>query len=207
MPLAQVLADFKTSLTQCDNLIANAHRLDAAGAPILPAIDQQQITVAAFLNMFIAWEAFLEASLSELMIGVPTISGTLPVKYVSPLNADAARQLVIGVMKYFDFGNHDNMRKMASIYFQNGYPYEPHLSAIFSDLADLRTMRNYSAHITSTTQTALEGLAIRLFAAPMPGINLYRMLTAVDSRSATGDTVYSTYKNRLIATAELIAQG
>jgi hypothetical protein len=40
-----------------------------ANSPFLPPIDRQQITVAALLNMFIAWESFLEASLVELMTG------------------------------------------------------------------------------------------------------------------------------------------
>ena len=31
----------------------------------------KQITVAGFMNMFIAWETFLESSLVELMTGAP----------------------------------------------------------------------------------------------------------------------------------------
>jgi hypothetical protein len=93
------------------------------------------------------------------------------------------------------------------MYFHHGYPYEPHLSAIFADLSDLRTMRNASAHISSTTQTALESLALRLFSKPLPGIGLYEMLTMSDPRSTSGETVFVTYKTKLIVTAELIAQG
>jgi len=207
MPLTQILADFNASLAQCDNLIANAHKSDAGGTPLLPAIDQRQITAAAFLNMFIAWETFLEASLSELMVGTPTISGAAPIKYVSPLNLIAARDLVVGVMRFFDFANHEYMRKIASLYFEEGYPYEPHLSAVVSDLADLRAMRNYAAHITATTQIALEALALRIFGTPMPGVDLYQLLTMTDPRSITGETVFLSYKNKLIVTAELIAKG
>ncbi len=177
MSLTQALADFTSSVQQCENLIANAHRIDGNGSPILPDPDQRQITVAAFLNMFIAWETFLETSLAQLMTGNATSSGSVPVRYVSPLNADAAREMVLGIMRYFDYGNHEHMRKMAKMYFHQGYPYEPHLSAIFSDLSDLRTMRNACAHISSTTQTALEGLALRIFSRPMPGIGLYELLT------------------------------
>ncbi len=207
MPLAQILADFGLAAAQCDSLIANAHKTDAAGVAFLPPIDQQQITVAAFLNLYVAWETFLESSLSDLMIGGATISGSLPVKYVNPINVDTARTMLIGVQRFFDYGNHDFVRKMVSIYFQNGYPYEPHLSAVNSDLADLRTMRNASAHISSTTQTALESLAQRLFAGPRPNIDLYSLLMANDPSSPGGDTVYLTYKNKLMVIAELIAQG
>jgi hypothetical protein len=93
------------------------------------------------------------------------------------------------------------------MYFMNGYPYEPNLSAINAELADLRTMRNSSAHITSTTQTALESLAQRIFSSPYPGIDLYTILTSIDPNSATGDTVYSKYRTILVIAADLIAHG
>ena len=207
MPIALILAEFKASIAQCDSLIANGHKLDASGSAILPTIDQQQITVAAFLNLFIAWEAFLEKSLTEFMIGGATISSNKPVRYVSPPHADAAIKLVIGVMRFFDFANHKNVKMMINMYFKDGYPYEPHISGIYSDLDDLRTMRNASAHISTTTQTALEGLGVRIFGQPQGGITLYKMLTATDPRSAAGETVYLAYRNKLEVTAELISQG
>ncbi len=207
MPVAQILAEFKTSVVQCESLIANAHQTAAGGASILPLLDRKQITVAAFLNLFIAWETFLEASLAELMVGGPTLSGTLPVKFVSPVDLDTARKLVIGVNRYFDYANHDYVIKTVRLYFQTGYPYEPHLSSISSDLADMRTMRNASAHITSTTQKALDALAQRILGRPRPNIELYSLLTALDPMSTTGDTIFVSYKNKLVVAAELIAQG
>jgi hypothetical protein len=63
MPLASVLADFKAAVAQCESLIANAHREDAAGVALFPVTDQSQITVAAFLNLFIAWAMFIESSM------------------------------------------------------------------------------------------------------------------------------------------------
>jgi hypothetical protein len=68
-------------------------------------------------------------------------------------------------------------------------------------------MRNASAHITASTQAALEAFAVRIFGAPHPGLTLYQLLTAVDPRSATGDTVFATYRDMLLTTAELIARG
>ncbi len=199
MPLTQSLADFKAKIAQCDNLIASAHKVEPNGAAVFSALDQQQITIAAFLNAFISWEMFLESSLLDLMTGGATISGKVPVRYVSPPSQDAAQKIVIGVMRHFDYANHQNMIKISSLYFQNGYPYEPHLSAIYSDLDDLRTMRNASAHISSTTQTALESLANRIFAGPKAGISLYQMLTAVDPRSGANETVLAHSKREAAA--------
>ena len=207
MSIANCLAGFQTSVGQCESLIANAHNTDTAGIEMFPEIDRHQITVAGFMNMFIAWEAFLESSLVALMTGASTISGNTPTRYVQPPTLEAARDLVIGTNRYFDYANHQNVVKMVKQYFANGYPYEPHLSAIRSDLDDLRTMRNASAHISSTTQAALEALFLRIFGAPSAGIDLYNLLTSVDPRSANGATVFVTYKKELLVTAELISIG
>ncbi len=207
MPLDHTLDEFRTNVTQCDALIANAHRMDGVGSWILPLLDRKQITVAAFLNLYVAWEAFLEAVLAELMTGSATLSGTFPIRYVSPVNVEAARALVIGVNRYFDYGNHEYVRRLVRMYFQDGYPFEPHMSSISSDLSDLRTMRNASAHITSTTQAALESLALRILSRPSAKIDLYSLLTRNDPRSTTGETVFLTYKTKLVVAAELISRG
>lgn len=207
MPLAQSLADFHADLNQCEALIAHAHAVDQTGQPLLPPLDQRQITVAAVLNVFVAWETFLESALTAYMVGEPTLSGAMPQRYVSPPSLDAARALVIGVNRYFDYGNQDYLRKVVRMCFQNGYPFEPHLSSITGDLADLRTLRNSSAHITSTTQTALESLHLRIFAVPNIGVDLYTFATSSDPRSVTNETIFLTYKNKLAVTAHLIATG
>lgn len=207
MPVAQALATFRANVAQCDSLIVNAHQVDGAGAPILPQIDREQITVAAFLNMFIAWETLLETLLSELMSGAAPLVGNPPAKFVSPPNAEMARRMVIGTMRYFDYGNHFNFKRLAAIYFDQGAPFEPHLDAINAYLDDLRVMRNASAHISSSTQAGLEALALRLLATPSAGISLYRLLTATDPNSAAGVSIFQTYRDVLLTTAELIANG
>lgn len=207
MPIAQALLTFQRKAAQCDALIANAHKLDAAGHPLFPPIDRDQITVAAFLNLFVAWEEFLESVISHFLAGSPTISGALPPKFASPSTADSARAMIIGINRYFDYANHDFVRQIAAIYFQNGYPLQPHLASISSDLADLRTMRNASAHLSSTTQTALDALAQRIFGTPQPGISLYVLLTRVDPRSVGGNTVFAESRDKLLAVAQLIATG
>lgn len=170
-------------------------------------LDKEQITVAAFLNFFVAWESFLEGTLTRLMSGEVTISGTQPTRYVVPRTQEAAKILVIGINKYFDYSNADFVRRMVVMYFKDGYPFEPHLAAISSDLQDLKTMRNSSAHTSSTTQRALESLAQRLFSIPKPGINLYTVLTSVSPASASGHTVFSDWQAKLLAVAFLIANG
>ena len=208
LPVAAALAEFNASVAQCQSLIANAHGLEpVSGNHLLPEIDRQQITVAAFLNMFIAWETFLEATMAALLSGSPTINGANPVTYASPASPAAARSMIIGTHRYFDYANHQNFTKMVGIYFEDGKPFQPHLAAIYSKLEDLRTMRNASAHVTSTTQTGLEALASRLLGHQSPGIRLYDLLTANDPSTPLGDTILKTYQDTLLVTASLIANG
>lgn len=207
MPIATALNKFQTDVAQCDSLISGAHRVDAAGVSLFTPLDREQITIAAFLNFYVAWESYLEASFVAFMVGTPTTSGAVPGRYAMPPDVSAAQRMLIGINKYFDYGNHDFLRKIAKIYFPNGYPFEPHISSISSDLADLKTMRNASAHLSSTTNASLEALAQRIFSRPCPGINLYVLLTSLDPRAGNGITVYLSYKAKVLTAAELIAIG
>lgn len=207
MSIAQAIATFGAKSAQCSSLIASAHRVDAVGASLFTLLEREQITASGFLNLFVAWEGYLESTFTSLMIGGPTLSGTHPVRYALPPSPESAQQMLMGTNRYFDFANPELVRKMAKLYFENGYPFEPHLSALATDLADLRTMRNASAHISFTTQRALEALAQRIFNAPQPGITLYAMLTRADPRSVTGNTVFAEASAKLMVTAQLISQG
>lgn len=207
MTLGASLAALQTQSAQCAALIASAHRLDATGLDLFSATEREMITTSAFLNTFKLWEGFLEDSMSKYLAGKRPIGGAYVRKRASPANEQAAKTMLVGVMKFFDYANHDYVRKIAGIYFDAGGPYEPHLSAVFTDLADLRIMRNAAAHISSTTQASLEGLAQRIFATPQPNITLYDLLLRVDPRSPTGETVFASYQTKLLATAELIARG
>jgi hypothetical protein len=198
---------FKKSAAQCSLLIANAHRLDATGTAILPALDQRQITVAAMLNLFVAWESFLEDAMALVLSGTPTLSGKVPLRYATPTSPTHARDMVVGTRPFFDYGRHDNVRTLVRLFLDQGYPFEPHLSTVSPDLADMKTMRNSAAHLSSSTQRALEALAQRVFKTPQPGIELYTLLTRVDPRSPSGDTVFGQARDMLLATAEFIAVG
>lgn len=208
MPVAQSLVDFNASLTQCNSLIANAHMQDANGNHLFPQQDREQITVAAFLNMFIAWEGFLEAAIGNFMMGDATLNGSQPIKFVTPPTQVHSTAMVIHIQRYFDFANHENVRKLVNLYFEKGYPFEVPIVSINAELLDLKTIRNACAHISSSTSKALAALAIRILGQPQPNITVHQMLTAIDPREANGNTtVFAFYQAKLISAATLIATG
>jgi hypothetical protein len=207
MPIGQSLTDFQASLAQCDSLIANAHTTDEAGAHHFTPRDREQITVAAFLNMFIAWEEFIEAAVGDYMMGDATTGGNIPIKYVTPPTREHSTKMVIHTNRYFDYANHENVKKLARLFFDNGYPFETPINSMTQELFDLKTMRNACAHMSSTTKTALESLAVKIFGLPQPGITVYQMLTAIDPRTNPTVTVYAAYRDKLLVAASLVAEG
>lgn len=206
MSLAQSLASLRAEFALAANMAASAHRADAAGQPIFSANEREVITVSALLHFFKAWEGFLEEAFSKYLTGKVSTSGSRPKKFARPPNIISARAMLVGVMKYFDYANHENVRKAAKIYFLNGDPFETHLASVLTDLSDMRIMRNSAAHISSTTQASLEALAQRLFVTPQPNITLYQLLLRTDPRSPTGETIFASYQRKLDVTAELIAR-
>jgi hypothetical protein len=206
MPVANILADFQSSAAQSIALASNAHNVDGSGAYVHPEMDRKQITVAAFLNLHIAWETFLEEALSCFMTGDVTLGGSAPIKYVSPQSRDLAKKMVIGTMTYFDYGNHHRVRTIANLYFKDGYPFEAVFASLFTDLGDIRTFRNASAHISSSTQRSLDAAASRIFSTPMQNVELYNFLTMTDPRSS-GGTIFVTCKDKLALAADMIAKG
>lgn len=207
MPIAQSLANFQAQVAQCDSLIASAHTVQVGGALHFALLDRQQITVAAFLNMFIAWEEFMEASIGDFMMGEPTLSGTAPVRYVAPPSRDHSGKMVIHMHRYFDFAHHENVKKLAKLFFDAGYPFDIPINSLTQELSDLKIMRNACAHMSSTTKAALEGLGLRIFGSPQAGITVYQMLTANDPRTNPQVTVYASYRDKLLVAAELVSMG
>lgn len=207
MPIGQSLANFQANLAQCDSLIANAHTTNATGHQHFTVRDREQITVAAFLNMFIAWEEFIEAAVSDYMMGDATMSGNFPMRYVTPPSREHSTKMVIHTGRYFDYANQENVKKLVKLFFDTGYPFETAINSMTQELSDLKTMRNACAHMSSTTKTTLESLAVKIFGNPQPGISVYQMLTATDPRTNPKVTVYAAYRDKLLLGAGIIAQG
>lgn len=207
MTLLTTFSDFRASVEQVDSLIANSHQQDSCGFYILPELDRRQITAAAFLNLFISWETFIESALAKYMAGEASINGINPVRYVVPPTVADASAMIVGVNRYFDFANIELVRKVVGQYFENGGPFEPHLRSSLNDIQDLRIMRNASAHITTSTRATLDALAQRLLITTRPGISLYDLLTSQLPSRPAGRTVLAEYRDKLLVTAELIANG
>lgn len=205
MPLVDSLNTFRASVLETNGFIALAFQQDAAGAYILPQNQRDFITDSAFLKLFIAWETFLEHSFIQYMLGEPSILGTAVVRYVQPRDEQHANKLLIGTQKYVDWSNPDIVKRLCNLFFDTANPFDTFISSMMTDLFDLKTVRNAAAHLTSTTRQQLDSVGTRRLKRPCTNLKVSDYIFAIDPDSASGDTILTTYLNKLDVGAEGIA--
>jgi hypothetical protein len=207
MPLAARLVTFRGSVVAANELAADTLRVGAGGAFLATPQVQEQGVVASFLNFHIAWEIFLEAAFLDYMEGLPGILGGSPTRISSPPTREHALKMLIGNQRFFDFGNNQSVFTMAELHFANAGPFQ-HVRAHQTLLDDIKIMRNSCAHIQTTTQQKLDGLAQRVLqvTATFP-TKLDVFLRTQHPAEPAGVTIMSSYQQRVDVVAELIANG
>lgn len=193
MALAQILADFKTSVADGLSYIVMAHSQDAAGHYVHPEKTRQFISESAFLKIFIGWEEFLEKSFLDFMMGELSTAGNIVATFVSPPDIQHARKLVVGTQKFVDWSNPEIVRRLSMLYFDQGHPFDPFIASINQDLMDMRTIRNSSAHLSSTTIQQLDALGSRKLNRPCSNIKVPDLILALDPASTSGSTILDNY--------------
>jgi hypothetical protein len=205
MPIALALHEFQASAGQANAIIAAAYRVDSTNNFFFTATEQAVLVESAFLRLFVAWEAFLESTFVNYMIGAQSLQNNVLPRYVSPRDLDHAHSMVVGGMRYADWSTPEVVRKLAKLFFDGGEPYETVLAQIHTDLLDIKTVRNAAAHLSSTTSTQLDSVASRVLSTPVAGMTVARFVLHRDPRSATGESMMQTYNATLKAAAHLIA--
>lgn len=202
--LTGVLGDLSTSLAFANSIIASAHATDGGGVFVQPLDVRSFLTEAAVVRTHIAWERFLEQSFLSYLVGETSISGAPVVTYLHPPSVDHANRVVIGTRTYVDWGNPEIVVKLAGLYFPSGTPYKVTLEGVQSDLSDLRAVRNAAAHLSTSTSTQLDRVALRRLKKAVVGITVYDLVTASDP-GAPGKTLLQSFMDILVATATIIA--
>ncbi len=198
MSLNDTLQKYKDHIVTINSYISIAHQQNSTGNYIHNQDTIKFITTSAFLKMFIGWETLLEESFIKYMTGFPTINGRNITCYVSPIDETHAHKILIGTQKYVDWANHEIVKRLSQLYFENGDPFYAHISAINMELSDLRTIRNSTAHLSSTTQRSLDGLASRKLGRTISNIDVYDLIMAIDPSTLSGSqTILQNYQDIL----------
>lgn len=207
MPLIDCLNNYRNSITEANTFIGIAFQQDAAGAYTHQQFQRDFITDSTFLKIFIAWETFLESSFINYMLGELSILGNPVVRYSQPIDFQHANKLIIGTQSYFDWSDPNKVKQLCNLYFGAGNPLDTYISAIMTDLRDLKTIRNAAAHLSSTTTAALDAVASRKLRRQCVNITVSQLIFSADPNSPTGGTVLQTYLNILDISAAGISNG
>lgn len=206
MSIAQNLIDFRASVIECQSFITYAHIRYARGGYKIENHLRMFIGESSFLKIFIAWETFLEQCFIDYLLNEASVSGNMPAKWVHPRDREHAMEMIIHTQKYIDWANPEMVRKLSKIYFHNGYFFNSQLSAINTELLDLKTIRNSAAHLSSTTSAKLDGLSSRILGRACTNFSAYDLLFATNP-ALPGSTILEKYLTILDVSAEIIANG
>jgi hypothetical protein len=202
--LMQILQDLSSAFSFAADLIVRAHLTDPTGTPTNTPDIRAFMTEAAVLKCYIGWERFLEQSFAHYMLGAASTTGKKVVAYAQPPSIAHALRMPIGTQRYMDWGNPQIVLKVADLFLENGEPYKSCISAILSDLTDMRAIRNAAAHLSTSTSEQLDKIALRRLNRAQAGITVYELVTAPDP-SGAGHSLLESYTGQLAAAATHIA--
>lgn len=205
MTLADCLQKYRDSVIKADSYLTSAFTKNPDGSYLYDNEHINFIVDAAFLKFYISWESFLESVFIAFIQGELTMEGTQIPKFVSPRDEKHACDLLIGTNTYFDWSNPELVRKLSKLFFEETNPINQNLLSISDSLFDLKTIRNAAAHISSTTQKKLDGVASKLLGHTQVGISVTSLITSI--RPSEADTFWEYYVKLLDIVAENICKG
>ncbi len=208
MPLIDILNNYRSSIIECSTNLNIAFTTDGGGAYVYAQRQREFIVESAFLKIFISWETYLENAFVSYLLGEPTIAGRVVNKFATPVDFTHAQKLLIGTQRYVDWANSDIVIKLGGLYLEPNNPINVTISSIKSDMDDLKIIRNSAAHMSSTTNAALDALATRKLRTPCSNYSVPQLVLTFDPIAPVNNqTILNTYLLILDAAAESIATG
>ena len=168
-------------LADARSLVNSVHQIDGAGHFIRSSMERELVTNAYFLNVFIALEEFFEASFAHYMTGKMSTVRWRPSNYARPPSADHAHRLLVGTQRFVDWSTPDTVKKLADLYFKDGEPYRTALGSVHGHLNRMKTVRNSTAHVSKSTQVALDAVYSAWTGTPTINATAYAALMSVES--------------------------
>lgn len=205
MTVTECLQTYRHNVSIADSYMQSAFERLSDGSYKYGEQHRDFIVDAAFLKFFIAWETFLEGIFACFLMGEQTTSGTVVAKCVTPNNEDHAKKIMIGNNKYYDWTNHENVIQLSKLLLSSENPIEHAIFSIKRELSDLKTIRNAAAHLSTTTQGGLNGIASRLLGHEQHSMTPSKLI--LQNIPGTACTFWDDYKQKLDIAAENIAKG
>ncbi len=201
MPQADYFNELTRTISDAKDLIVAAH---SSASITVRQIHVQTVTEAAFLKAFVAWEHFVERSLLGYMLGELSATSISVKRFSLPADEDHARKMLMGTNRYVDYSNHEIVSKLCTLHLEKGEPFVSVIKSIANDLQDMKTIRNASAHMTSSTIAPLNALATRLLGATPSPLTPHALL--VTNIPTFNDTGMNYYCSVILAAAQRISE-
>lgn len=201
-----VLGEFQGTLRRCRKFADDARAWSLPGArPHITVARRDAIIELAFLQGFLAWEAFLEESFILNMLGKRPRHGRPPHRYVLPPDRKTAFQMTAEGRNYAKWEMASEVATRATRFFRDGRPYTAPLRAKQNALDAARTLRNAVAHRSETAQRTFEGLARNDLGGVLPpGLTVGGFLNTTKPGSAPPESFLDFYLGALQIVAEKI---
>lgn len=200
-----ILASGVQKLANARATLKAVHELDPlTGVYVKQRYERELVSNACFLSVFVALEEFFEASFLHYLTGRMSTARWRPTKHAKPSSVDHAHRMLVGTNRHVDWSTPDTVVKLADLYFSNGEPFKSPVQSVYSHLADMKTVRNSTAHVSLTTRTKLEAVYTRWTGVPSSSVSAYDMLLA--PRAGGTDTFYAASESTVAVVMRDIAQ-
>ncbi len=198
-----IITTYRDAVNKATQYMQAAYAKNGDGGYMYSQEHQRFIVDASVLKFFIAWETFLESVFSAFLLKKQTLQGTYVNTFVTAVDFEHAKKLLVGTNTYFDWANPDKVITLSKLYLGEINPIYNAVASIKSDLFDLKTIRNAAAHLSSTTQKSLESMVQRKTGRLAIGIKPADFMIS----TYNGTVYWYYYKDLLDAAAESIANG
>jgi hypothetical protein len=118
-----------------------------------------KIIELSFLEIFLAWEKFLEDSLIDYLL-VKKNSRKFHC-YIRPRSVKHILEILQEGRLYADFANTEFILRVANTYFRNGEPFNSSIRLHKTSIDDIKTIRNAIAHDSSNSMEKFQKLVRR----------------------------------------------
>ncbi|MEX8031900.1 hypothetical protein AB6V29_02590 [Microbacterium sp. 20-116] len=174
--MKEILAAGLARLVEMRGMLVSAHSLDSSGAYERSLAERELISNACFLSVFIALEEFYEAAFAHYLVGRMSTARWKPSKYGRPPSTDHAQKMLIGTQRYVDWSTPSTVVRLADLYFVDGEPFRTPIASAQEHLNRMKTVRNATAHISVTTQAALDAVHAKWTGSAATGVTAYGTL-------------------------------
>lgn len=110
-----------------------------------------------FMQLFLAWETFLEQSFILYLNNASDLQGQVYIRYGFPNNNEHAYSMIKGTKNYPDWTNLNDVICLANVYFKDAGPFHL-LSSPPVEMEDIKTIRNRISHISEKSTKAFNRL-------------------------------------------------